>query len=172
MQTRLRTLPLLFRLCATSALVVYGQFTPSTRSFKARRPVVVVISPVQLSRIWFSGSDRIVDSVFIRDSPESVALLELAVGLLTAQRVRDTARVAPATGGLQRELLVSSARRTWLPTNDRERLTSFVARLRSNGVQCRGGVTNSRDRCLPLSLMDGTSLVRHLTSNNLTPPDR
>lgn len=172
MQISWRALPLLTLLTATWAIGVHGQFTPATRSSKTRRPVLVVISPVQTPRIWFSGADRIVDSVFIRDSPESAALLESAVGLLTAQRVRDTAKVAPATGGVQREMLVSSTRRNWLPISDRERLVSFVARLRSEGVPCRGGATNARDRCLPLSLMDGTSLARHLTSNKLTPPDR
>ena len=172
MQTRSRILLLLALLSAMCAPCVYSQITPSTRSSRARRPVVVVISPTQFSRIWFSGSDRIVDSVFIRDSPESVALLESAVGLLTAQRVRDTAWVAPATGSRRPELLIATVRKAWLPTSDRARLASFVARVRANGVQCRSGVSNARDRCLPLSLMDGTSLVRHLASNNVTPPDR
>lgn len=172
MQTRWRTLPLLALLSATCALDVYGQLTPSTRSSRTRRPVVVVMSQAGASRIWFSGTERTVDSVFIRDSRESVALLESAVGLLTAQRVRDTARVAPSTPGLSREVVVSSSRSNWLPSSDRERLASFVARLKGSGTQCRSGVANSRDRCLSLSLMDGTSLVRHLESKKLTPPER
>jgi hypothetical protein len=172
MLTRVKSLFLVFLIGAMVAPRLHSQNVPSTRSSRARRPVAVIVSPTQVSRIRFSGSASVVDSIFIRDSPGSVALLESAIGLLSAQRVRDAGMVDPTAGARRPDLLLSSARKSWLPGGDRARLASFIARVKDSGVQCRSGAINSRDRCLSLSLMDGTSLVKYLASNNVTPPDR
>lgn len=170
MRVWLRKSALLVVIGAVGALEVQGQPRAMTRTYAPRRGIIVVMAAAPVSRVQFAEGDRNADSVFISDAPTSVALLESAIGVIAARRSHAATSVGGVASPLSRDVVVSPTTRNWLPAGDRQRLVAFVARLRTTGAHCRAGVANAQDRCLAMSLPNGSDLVRQLARKNVTVP--